>query len=177
MTPYRRNKGFGLVEMLLALMIMGMLLTAIAAAIHASLRSYDQNNNLADICQAGRSVLSRISYDIRTADAVKLDDTSNVLTLIRPPDSAGVVKRIQYDYSNGLLYYRVIINGTATINEVIMGTANDVGVTAFSKSVVTGLNVQGLTCAKTVTVRLSMLQDNQAQSMTISASPRRNQSL
>jgi len=177
MMSYRRNKGFGLVEMLLALMIMGMLLTAIAAAIHASLRSYDQNNNLADIAQAGRSVLGRISYDIRTADAVKLDDPSTRLTLIRPPDAAGVVRRVQYEFTNGLLYYRIIVNGTATVNEVIMGTSNDVGVTGFSKSILTGLNALGLTCAKTVTVRLNMLQDNQAQSMTISASPRRNQSL
>ena len=173
--PKRNNKGFGLVEMLMAMMVMGMLLTAIAAAIHASLRSYGQNDSLASLTQSSRSVLGRISFDIRTADDASLSDPASRLTVLRPDDGSGQSRQVQYEFMNGLLYYREIVNGVTTTNQIILGTADDVGVTAFVVSIVSGLNGQGLTCAKTVSVRMDLVQEGLTQSTTIAVSPRRNQ--
>lgn len=171
----RNNKGFGLVEMLMALMVMGMLLTAIAAAIHASLRSYGQNDNLVALSQSSRSVMGRISFDLRTADDASLSEPSTRLTILRPDDGSGQSRQVQYEFMNGLLYYREIVNGVTTINQVMLGTADDVGVTAFVVSILSGQSAQGLTCAKTVTVQLDLVQEGLTQSTTIAISPRRNQ--
>jgi len=175
MTSRRRKSAFGLFELLLSLIIMVMLLAAVAVAINASLKSYHENDNVASVSQSARAVLGRMMLDVRTAAAVALSDPPTRLTIIRPDDSSEQDRRIQYEFLNGLLYYRQTVNGLTTVNDIILGSANDVGVAGFNVGIVQGLNWQGYTCAKSVTVTLDLEQDHQRYSMTVSASPRRSQ--
>ncbi|GIW77005.1 MAG: hypothetical protein KatS3mg104_2068 [Phycisphaerae bacterium] len=61
-----RQRGLGLVEMLVALSITAALLTAAAVAIDASLKAYSVNQTQADTLHRARIALHRISTLIRT---------------------------------------------------------------------------------------------------------------
>jgi len=75
----RRAKGLSLGEMLLSLAITGALLAAVAVAFQVSLKSYGDNQNIADASQMGRSTLERLAREVRTADEVTY--TASQLTL------------------------------------------------------------------------------------------------
>ena len=75
MTSQGRN-GFTLVELLLALALMGILLASVAAAFHASIQSYEVNTTIADATQAARSIMDRLARDVRQAHSVTATTSS-----------------------------------------------------------------------------------------------------
>ena len=98
--------GFSMVEMLMALMIMGMLLAAVAVAFHASSVNYRQNEEMYRAMTTARAALLRITNDIRVASAVRLigaganEDVDNKKCTMQWWDSDdNVIKDVTYHYN------------------------------------------------------------------------------
>jgi len=153
----------------MATAILGMLLASVAAAFHASLFSYDENEEIAAVTQSARWALNRILADVRTAAAV--ETTGSRITII-PPDESDP-DELEYEYVDGALYYRRTISGQTT-SQTLLGDG-DISLDVFAVQSTTGEDWQGLTCTKNVTIRMQFSADNQTFTMTVSASPRRNQ--
>jgi len=164
-----KQSGFTLVEVLLSTAIVGMLLASVAAAFHASLLSYDENEEIAAVTQSARWALNRIVGDVRTAAA--LEATSSRITIIPPGDSG--LDEIEYEYVDDVLYYRRTTGGQ-TASQTLLGDG-DITLDVFAVQSTTGQDWQGLTCTKSVTIRMQFTADNQTFTMTVSAAPRRNQ--
>ena len=76
------RRAFTVAEMIMALVITALLLAAVAAAMHATMYSYKENEQIASVTQTARSILGRMSTDIRTAQAI--DYTDGLLSIIPP---------------------------------------------------------------------------------------------
>jgi prepilin-type N-terminal cleavage/methylation domain-containing protein len=64
-----KRRGVGLVELLIALSISAILLTATAVAVDASFKAYANNQEQSSLLQQGRMALNRMVTSIRTSDA------------------------------------------------------------------------------------------------------------
>ena len=53
----QRKHGFTLIEIILAMSLVGMLLAAVGAAMDASMNSYNENEKFSSATQLGRSIL------------------------------------------------------------------------------------------------------------------------
>ncbi len=153
----------------MSLAIMAMLLAAIAAAVHASLMSYKENDELAAAMQTVRTVLNRITREVRTAEAV--DATYSSLTVI-PPDEPDV--EIHYEYTGGQLIYRVTKSGTPTTH-VLISNSDDVQIIGFAVEREVGLDGEAVEYTKSITVRIVVQIGGKSFGITASAAPRRNQ--
>src|SRR5882724_13492518 len=65
----RKRRGVGLIELLLALAISAMLLTATAVAVDASFKAYANNQEQSSLLQQSRMALNRMVTSIRTSDS------------------------------------------------------------------------------------------------------------
>jgi prepilin-type N-terminal cleavage/methylation domain-containing protein len=73
--PGRRPRGFTLAEVLIAMALMGLIMTAAALAIQAAQTSYTYNSEKTELVAKACGVLDRIARDIRRAtDFEILDD-------------------------------------------------------------------------------------------------------
>jgi len=63
-----KRRGVGLVELLLALSISALLLTATAVAVDASFKAYANNQEESSLLQQSRMALNRVVTSIRTSD-------------------------------------------------------------------------------------------------------------
>lgn len=168
----RNTNAFTLVEMLLALGLMAALMAAVGAAVHASLSSYRENQQMASATQAARSVMDRITRDIRAAEAVSV--TSFEITIIPIDDGSGIEEiRYEYDYQTEVLTYHRTVNG-ATSSYPMLG-AGDVELTTFYATSELGQDWQGVPCTKNVTMRVKFAVGGEVTHITASAAPRRNQ--
>jgi prepilin-type N-terminal cleavage/methylation domain-containing protein len=66
--PKVQRRGVGLIELLLALAISAMLLTATAVAVDASFKAYANNQEESSLLQQARMALNRVTTSIRTSD-------------------------------------------------------------------------------------------------------------
>jgi prepilin-type N-terminal cleavage/methylation domain-containing protein len=64
-----KRRGVGLVELLIALAISAMLLTATAIAVDASFKAYANNQEQSSLLQQSRMALNRMVTSIRTSDS------------------------------------------------------------------------------------------------------------
>jgi len=62
----RYHRGFTIVELLIALAITAILLTAIAVAFNASIINYTENQNIFKAINSARQALTRITTEVRT---------------------------------------------------------------------------------------------------------------
>lgn len=165
-----RQPGFTLAEILLALTVSALLMAAIAAAMHASLTSYKNNEQLAAVTQTARSILNRMSRDIRTAQAISYN--AGLLTII-PPDSGNGISEIQYQFSGSQLAYRVTKNGVQTAYDLV-GTGDDVQISSFAITDQTGQDWQGMDCIKSIAISATFTADGKSFPFNATARPRRN---
>lgn len=165
-----RRRAFTLVEVLIATALLALLLTAIAVALHAAMQGYRENERVAAMTQAARSVLARMTREIRTADEV--DTTSTSITILPPEDGSGV-SLIRYTWSNGVLTYHQT-TGAGTTSEVLLG--GDATVSAPSFSIIHQMGIaDGVTYTKTVTATITFAAGGRTFTVTASADVRRNQ--
>jgi len=164
------TRGFTLAEMLLSVALAAMLLASLAAAMKASLDSYQANDRIASVTQAARSTMDRMMRDVRTADVA--DTTSSSLT-ITPAGQPAV--QVQYQLaSDRKLYYRKTVSGTTT-SSVLMGGTGEATVKTFAVTSRRLQDDQGQWYTAAVTVRLEVAMGEETMAMTASAAPRRNQ--
>ena len=74
MKSKRQHAGLTVVELLLALVIMATLMTAVAVAFDASVKNYNANKAIYKALNTARAALLRITNDVRTAQAVAVDE-------------------------------------------------------------------------------------------------------
>ncbi len=104
-----------MVEMLMALMIMGMLLAAVAVAVHASSVNYRQNEEMYRAMTTARAALLRITNDIRTADAVAVTEPANQCSMVTAAGSD-----ITYLYNSGDSTLYLVTNDDATDADYVL---------------------------------------------------------
>ncbi|MEM9418221.1 MAG: prepilin-type N-terminal cleavage/methylation domain-containing protein [Planctomycetota bacterium] len=139
-TRNTRHRGLSLVEMLVALAISAMLLTATMVAIDASFKSYAIAAESASTQTSTRMVINRVLTLVRTNEAhgpLRAEDalsgetvtvngdivTSSYLTLI---DSNRDTLTISYDAANGLLMLtREPYSGATPTTQPIIGGVTD----------------------------------------------------
>jgi len=151
----RSNKysgGFTIAELLIALAIMSILLTAVAVSFHASVTSYQENEDIFKTINNARQALFRITTDIRTGRAFKLTDPANKCTFY----PANKANDITYEYRNadGKLYlitnsdHRefVLCDGITAMNFVKTPTAKGTDL----KSVLISMTVKSGNVSRTV---------------------------
>lgn len=169
----RRNKsGFTLAEILVSMAITAALLTAVAAALHASINSYQENQKIAAATQTARTVLSRMMRDIRTADAV--ETTSFSVTII-PPSNPDGLQMIRYEspYDGKLHYYRTV-NGD-TSEYILIGDEEPISVESFYVSGEKAQDGEGVWYTTRVSAQLRLYVGDNFFFVSASACPRRNQ--
>lgn len=161
-------RGFTLVEVLMALAITGMLLAALGAAAHSCITSYKANENMSSASAIARTVLHRITSEIRTAAAIEA--TSTTLSII-PPEESGM-SLIYYEYANGVLTVSRTVDGLTQTHQV-MSVAE--GMQTFAISHTMGTDWKKRPCVSEVTIEMLIKQGACELPLTATVSPRRNQ--
>lgn len=73
----RNNKGFSLVELLIAMAVSSIVLTALVLLVAQSVKSYSKQTSLAQIQSDADVVLNQISKSILEADCIYIDKTDS----------------------------------------------------------------------------------------------------
>ncbi len=166
----RSNKtscGFTVAELLISVSLMAVLLAAMATAFEGAMSSYDENIKLSALAQASRSIMERMTREIRQADDVEY---STGQLNIFPAPSAGGPDEIRYVLENGSFIYRTIDGGTSS-SYMLLAADDEVTVQQFS------IETEEVDSRATlVKVTLDFLAGGESLSVTASACPRRNQS-
>ena len=76
------RNAFTVIEMLMALVIAAMLMTALAAAFNASMVNYKTNEDAFKVTNTARQALNRITTELRTAKAVAVSESSYRCSMI-----------------------------------------------------------------------------------------------
>lgn len=97
---HKNRRGFTIVEVLIALAITAMLLTAVATAFNASIINYRENESIFKAINSARQALFRITSQLRTATAVDPNSPSNECTMIT---AGGDDITYRYDSTSGNL--------------------------------------------------------------------------
>ena len=88
--------GFTIAELLIALAITGILLAAVAAAFNASVENYSTNEDIFNVTNSARQALSRMTSQLRTAEAVDPNGLNTQCSLITAESD-----NITYRYNSG----------------------------------------------------------------------------
>jgi prepilin-type N-terminal cleavage/methylation domain-containing protein len=130
--PYKKYKfsaGFTIAELLITLAIMALLLAAVATAFNASAINFKENEGIFKTINNARQALFRITTDIRTGRAFKLDDPANKCTFFT---ANNVDTTYEYRNADGKLYLItnsdhcefVLCDGVTAMNFVKTPTAD-----------------------------------------------------
>jgi prepilin-type N-terminal cleavage/methylation domain-containing protein len=98
----RYRGGFTMVELLIALMITGMLLAAIAFAFSASVKNFNDNREIFLAANKARQALTQIVPRLRTAYAVSSSSPANECAFF--PNAVGPNVTYRYNSSDKKLY-------------------------------------------------------------------------
>ena len=142
----KSNSGFTIAELLIALVITAILLAAVATAFNASVINYQENEKVFRLINNARQALSRITSQLRTANAVDPNSPGNECTLITAQGDD-----ITYRYNSGDNKLYLITNDDLTDSDYVLcdnviamtfsaDTANDGG-TLYVKSIQISITV------------------------------------
>ncbi|MFP4355769.1 MAG: type II secretion system protein J [Phycisphaerae bacterium] len=171
MNTLRHRRGLTLIELLVAVVLMAIVMGSLAVAMHASVDNYTTNESIAVATQAARSVLNRIADDIRTANGISVPDTTTVVIIPQSP----TVSEVQYKWDGTKLTWTQTKSGIDSVETLLGGMGDEVSVTSFTVSGLSGKDANGKACIKNVTLVLKVKVGDETQLMRASASPRRNQ--
>jgi len=158
----KNTSGFSVLELLIALAIMGLLLTAIAAVFNASVTNYRTNEDIIRTVNNARQALTRMTTQLRTAEAVDPNSPANECTLITA-DGQDITYR--YDNSDNKIYQ--IDNTTADSHTL----CDNVTSAAFTKNAASD---GGSTYVKSVQISLTVESGGIEQKTAAAAAVRRN---
>jgi len=136
------SAAFTMAEMLIALVIMAILLTAIATAFHASSMNYRENSGIAEAMNSARNALTRMTTLIRTGQPLSTGEAVGTCSLMTA-DSHDITFR--YDAGQSTLYYDD--NGLGTSSKL----CENVTSITFTKSL-TGANVKSVVISMTIQI-------------------------
>lgn len=78
----KKNSGFTIAEMLLAMTITALLLTALATTINASMKNISVNESTYKTVNNARQILSRMSAELRTSKGVEINEALDSCTFV-----------------------------------------------------------------------------------------------
>ena len=147
-------------ELLVAVAIAGMLLAAVAFAFNASAINYRENEEIFKTMNNTRQALSRITSQLRTADAVDPNAPSNACSFI-----AADGQDITYEYRSAdkKLYLITNSDGVAYV------LCDNVAAATFTKT----LTDDGLDC-KSVQISITVANGDMQRKVSAAAVIRRN---
>jgi len=149
-------------ELLLALAITGMLLTAVAAAFNASIINYRENEDIFKTINSARQAMLRITGQLRTADAVDPNTPNNECSLLT---SAGDDITYRYDSADNTLYLVDNSSGDAYV------LCDNVTAMTFTKSIAAK---SGVTYVKNVQISMTVVSGDTHRVISAAAVIRRN---
>jgi prepilin-type N-terminal cleavage/methylation domain-containing protein len=157
--------GFTIAELLIALAISGMLLAAVAVAINASAKNYQENEDIFKAINSARQALFRITSQLRIANAVDPNNAlSNECTMIT---AAGENITYRYDSSDSKLY--LITNDDLSDSDYVLCD----NVTAMTCTKVTEV-VDAIIVVKYVQISLTVASDGIQKTISAAATIRKN---
>ncbi len=156
----KSSAGFTIAELLISLAIMALILVAVAAAFNASVISYRDNEDIFKTINNARQALTRITNQLRTADAVDPNAPSNQCSLIT---AGGDDITYRYDNSDNKLYVDFNSNSYVLCDNVTAMT--------FTKDTATEDSV---TYVKSVQVSMTVTSGELEKTLAAAAVVRRN---
>lgn len=145
-TKKNKKYGFTIAEMLVALAVMGILLTAVAVAFNASATNYNENQDMFNATNAGRQAMMRMTTQLRTASAVAPTEANTQCSLVTA-DNQSV--RFRYDSTAHVLYLSYLDAGSNITSSYAL--CRNVTEMTFNRTVVSGV-VKSVQMSMTVTV-------------------------
>ncbi len=160
----RKTKGFTLVEIIIAVVLAAMLMTALAVAFDASVKNYSANDSIFKSMNMSRQALQRMTTAIRTAGSIVLpgDEGTNQCTI---EDADGKSYTYEFRSADNTLY---LIDNDNSKEYLLCGNVSNLN---FTKT--TGL-VGELTLVKNVQISMSVTIGGQTKTLNAAAVVRRN---
>jgi len=159
-----RRAAFTLVEILIALAITAILLTAVAFAFNASVINYRENENIFKALNSARQALFRITTQLRTAAAVDPNAPVNECTMITAEGDD-----ITYRYDNTDNTLCLVTNDNNADDDYVL--CDSVTAMTFTKDVVTE---DGVTKVRGVQVAITVESGGVRKKAAAAAVVRRN---
>lgn len=156
--------GFTIVELLIALAITGLILVAVAVAFNASVMNYQENQGVFKTINSARQAMTRMTTDLRTAQAVDPTESADRCSLIKA-DGSDITYR--YDSTDNKLY--LITNDDLSDSDYVL--CENVTVATFQKDTET---VDSVTHVKSVQISMTVESGNVQRSVAAAAVIRRN---
>jgi prepilin-type N-terminal cleavage/methylation domain-containing protein len=105
----KHNRGFTIVEMLIALAITAILLTAIAVAFNASIINFNENQKIFKAINSARQALTRITTEVRTGlvDQTDINDQTRCKVLCADNLTYHTYYLVSYVDDNGQPKYKL----------------------------------------------------------------------
>jgi prepilin-type N-terminal cleavage/methylation domain-containing protein len=167
-------RGFTLVELIVTVILMAMLVVALGALMRATLDNYARNESLALRTQAGRSVLSRILANARTAESLAVSPDGHTLEIV-PGDKTDYMLLRYQQSGEELLYQTTPTGGMAGTYAPMLGDEDDeVKVRSFLVTEEMATPPSGPSYVKAVTIELILEAYGMESTFKGSASPRQN---
>ncbi len=160
--PTKSTAGVTIVELLIALAVMGILLTAVAVAFNASITNYRENEDAFKTINKARQALFRITTQIRTANAVDPNAPNNECSFFT---ADGEDITYQYRSADNKLY--LITNSDA--QEYVL--CDNVTAMIFKKDTATE---GGTVYVKSVQISMTVESGNVQRTVSAAAVVRRN---
>ena len=160
MEKTRYKAGFTIAELLLAVAIAGMLLAAVAFAFNASAINCRENEEIFKTMNNARQALSRITSQLRTADAVDPNAPNNACSFITADG-----QDITYEFRSADKKLYLITNSDGS--EYVL--CDNVAAATFTKA----LTDDGLDC-KSVQISMTVVNGDMQRKMSSAAAIRRN---
>jgi prepilin-type N-terminal cleavage/methylation domain-containing protein len=156
--------GFTIVELLIALAITAVLLTAVAVAFNASIINYRENEDIFKTINNARQALFRITSQLRTAAAVEPSSPDNECALI----TAGG-DDITYRYNSSAKKLYLVTNDITTDSDYVL--CDNVTAMTFEKDTAT----EGATTyVKSVQISMTVASGDIERTVSAAAVVRRN---
>jgi len=156
----RYKTGFTIAELLLALAVAAMLLAAVAFAFNASIINYRENEDIFKAINSARQALSRMTSQLRTADAVDPDAPNNECSFFTAD-----AEDITYEYRSADNKLYLVTNSDGQ-EYVLCGNVTSV---SFIKTPTD----DGLDC-KSVQISITVVSGNVQQTVSAAVVIRRN---
>ncbi len=162
---YKKHKhAFTIVELLLALALTALLLTAVAVAFNASIKDYQINEEIFKTMNGARQALLRITTHLRTANAVDPASAANECTLIT---AAG--QNITYRYNSADKKLYLITNDDLSDSDYVL--CDNIASMNFKKD--TGVD-GSTTYVKSIQIVMTVGSGNTSQTVPSAAAIRKN---
>ena len=158
--PTKFTTGFTIAELLIALAITAILLAAVAVAFNASITNYRENEDIFKTINSARQALSRITSQLRTANAADPNSPDNECSLITADGND-----ITYRYNNGDPNLYLITNGSSYV------LCDNVTAMTFTKNTATE---DAMVYVKSVQISMTVVSGNVQRTLSAAAVIRRN---